>query len=258
VFKCSTKNIDIAKKTEFRKLILLIVITSTLLFLISSYAYSTSAPDPPTGLSAIPISPTTVSLSWHPPTYNGSSAITGYLLEWKIAGSNYNSIPLTNVTKYNQTSLGTGKTYIYRISAVNAIGQSIPSSPEVEARPLSSSGPLKNIPPNPPSALVATPYSGTQINLSWNPPTDNGAYPVTGYRIQYSIDSGSFANLTANTGSTNTGYSHTGLSTSHTYTYRVFAINQAGISTPSNTASAVPTVISSVPSSPTGLVASTA
>src|SRR3989442_9757962 len=112
MFKLSTQNVDIAKKTKFRKLILLIVIISTLLILIGSYAYATSAPDPPTGLSAIPISPTTVSLSWHPPAYNGSSAITGYLLEWKIAGSSYNPYPLGNVTKYNQTNLITGKTYI--------------------------------------------------------------------------------------------------------------------------------------------------
>src|SRR2546425_1018799 len=258
MFKLSTQNVDIAKKMKFRKLVLLIVITSTLLFLIGSYAYATTPPAPPTGLSAIPISPTTVSLSWTPPQHNGSSPITGYILYWKIAGSTYNQFPLSNVTKYNQTNLITGKTYIYRVSAKNAIGESTLSTPEQEATPKSTSGPLKNIPPNPPSSLVATPYSATQINLSWNPPADNGGYPVTGYRIQYGIDSGSFANLTANTGSTNTGYSHTGLSTSHTYTYRVFAINQAGISTPSNTASTVPTVISSVPSSPTGLVASTA
>ena len=258
MFKLSTQNVDIAKKMKFRKLVLLIVITSTLLFLIGSYAYATTAPDPPTGLSAIPISPTTVSLSWTPPQHNGSSPITGYILYWKIAGSTYNQFPLSNVTKYNQTNLITGKTYIYRVSAKNAIGESTLSTPEQEATPKSTSGPLKNIPPNPPSSLVATPYSATQINLSWNPPADNGGYHVTGYRIQYGIDSGSFANLTANTGNTNTAYSHTGLSTSHTYTYRVFAINQAGISTSSNTASTAPTVISSVPSSPIGLVASTA
>src|SRR3989441_74456 len=258
MFKLSTQNVDIAKKMKFRKLVLLIVITSTLLFLIGSYAYATTAPDPPTGLSAIPISPTTVSLSWTPPQHNGSSPITGYILYWKIAGSTYNQFPLSNVTKYNQTNLITGKTYIYRVSAKNVYFESALSTPEQEATPKSTSGPLKNIPPNPPSSLVATPYSATQINLSWNPPTDNGGYHVIGYRIQYGIDSGSFANLTANTGNTNTAYSHTGLSTSHTYTYRVFTINQAGISTSSNTASTAPTVISSVPSSPIGLVASTA
>src|SRR3989449_514214 len=246
MFKLSTQNVDIAKKMKFRKLVLLILITSPLLFLIGSYAYATTAPDPPTGLSAIPISPTTVSLSWTPPQHNGSSPITGYILYWKIAGSTYNQFPLSNVTKYNQTNLITGKTYIYRVSAKNTYFESARSTPEQEATPKSTSGPLKNIPPNSPSSLVATPYSATQINLSWNPPADNGGYPVTGYRIQYGIDSGSFANLTANTGNTNTGssatsYMHTGLKTGTTYTYHVSAINSLGTGTPSSDASATPT-----------------
>src|SRR3989441_8384764 len=167
MFKLSTQNVDIAKKMKFRKLVLLIVITSTLLFLIGSYAHAATAPDPPTGLSAIAISPTIVSLSWTPPQHNGSSPITGYILYWKNpTSSDYFQIPLNNVTKYNQTGLHTGWIYIYRVSAKNTYFESARSTPEQEATPKSTSGPLKNIPPNPPSSLVATPYSATQINLS--------------------------------------------------------------------------------------------
>ena len=254
-----TENVEGIKKTKSRKLILLIVITS-LPFLIGSYAYAATAPDPPTGLSAIAIYPTVVSLSWSPPQHNGSSAITGYKLEWKTPTMAYSAhvpINLGNVTKYNQTALTTGTTYIYRVSAVNAFYTSDPSV-ETSATPKSTSTPPKNIRPNPPTGLIATSNSATQINLSWNPPADNGGYPVTGYKIQYKIDSGSFANLTLNTGTTIPSYSHTGLSSSHTYTYQVFAINSAGTSNGSNTASAIPTQVATVPTSPTSLRATSA
>src|SRR5438876_294244 len=164
---------------------------TSLPFLIGSYAYAATAPDPPTGLSAIAIYPTVVSLSWSPPQHNGSSAITGYKLEWKTpttAYSDHAPINPGNVTKYNQTGLTTGTTYIYRVYAVNVVGTSNPS-PETSAKPTSTSTPPKNIRPNPPTGLIATSNSATQINLSWNPPADNGGYPVTGYRIQYKIDS---------------------------------------------------------------------
>ena len=246
------------KKKEFA-LITALAILSSGLFLVAHNAYAATVPDPPTGFNAIAISPTTVNLSWNPPSYNGSSPITGYKIEHKTPTTSYSSWPnITpgNVTKYNVTGLSTGTTYIFRVSAINAIGTGNPS-PESVATPTSSSSPPKNIPPNPPTGLAATASSGTQVNLSWSPPASNGGYPVSGYKILYSLDSGSFTTLTANTGTTATSYSHTGLSSGHAYTYQVFAINSAGTSNGSNTASAIPTLVNTAPYPPAGLVAST-
>src|SRR5205807_4582650 len=188
-----------------------------------------------------------------PPQNNGSSAITHYKIEYKTPTADYSVLAtIGNVTSYNQTGLTTGKSYIYRVSAINSIGTSSPSS-EAIAKPTSTSAPPKNIPPNSPTGLSATSYSGTQINLSWNPPASNGGPPITGYKIEYHMDSGSFTNLISNTGSASTSYTHTGLSTEHVFTYRVFAINSIGVGSPSNEASAVPTKIITVPSSPTNL-----
>lgn len=246
------------KKESKIPIILVIIASSCLLFLIGYDAQAATVPDPPVNLSAIPISPTVVSLSWSAPQYNGSSAITHYKIESKTPTTSYNTIiTLGNVTKYNNTGLVTGTTYIYRVSAINSIGTSNPSS-EAPATPKSTSAPPKNIPPSPPTGLTATTYSGTQINLSWNTPASNGGPPVTGYKIQYQLDSGSFVNLVSNTGTAATGYSHTGLSAGHTYTYKVFAINSVGTSNSSNTSSAVPTQISSAPYPPTGLTANPA
>jgi len=252
-------SIDSTKKREFKIPILLtIVVSSSLLFLIGYNAQAATVPDPPVGLSATPIFPTVVSLSWSPPQHNGSAAITHYMIESKTATTSYATlITLGNVTKYNSTGLITGKTYIFRVSAINSVGTGSPST-EAVATPTNTSAPPKNISQNSPTSLTATTYSGTQINLSWNPPSSNGGPPVTGYKIQYSLDSGNFTNLVSNSGTAVTGYSHTGLSTGHTYTYKVFAINSVGTSNSSNTASAVTIQISSAPSSPTGLNANPA
>ncbi|HYL65820.1 MAG TPA: fibronectin type III domain-containing protein [Nitrosopumilaceae archaeon] len=247
------------RKKESKIPVLLTIMTSScLLFLVGYDAQASTVPDPPASLSAIPISPTVVSLSWSPPQYNGSSAITHYKIESKTATTSYSTLTtLGNVTKYNNTGLVTGTTYIYRVSAINSIGTSNPSY-EAVATPKSTSVPPKNIPPSPPTGLTATTSSGTQINLSWNPPAGNGGPPVTGYQIQYQLDSGSFVNLVSNTRTAATGYSHVGLSAGHTYTYIVFAINSVGTSNSSNTSSAVPMQISSAPYPPTGLVANPA
>ncbi|HKC79329.1 MAG TPA: fibronectin type III domain-containing protein, partial [Nitrosopumilaceae archaeon] len=171
------------KKSKI-SILLTIVVSSSLLFLIGYNAHAATVPDPPTGLIAIPISPTVVSLSWSAPQHNGSSSITHYEIESKTATTSYSTlIILGNVTKYNNTGLTTGKTYIYRVSAINSVGTSSPSS-EVAATPTNTSAPPKNISPNPPTSLIATVYSGTQVNLSWNPPPNNGGPPVTGYKIQ--------------------------------------------------------------------------
>ena len=229
----------------------IMVIASIGFFINQSFAQTATVPDAPTGFSALAVSPTSVSLNWNPPQNNGGSPITEYRVDYRIAPSSTYStlVTLGNLTTYTHSGLTTTKTYIYRVYAINAIGTGS-GSPEQPATPTSSSAPPKNIAPNPPQNLIASIYSSTQINLSWSAPTSNGGPPVTGYKINYTLDSGTPVNLVANSASTLTTYSHTGLQAGHTYTYKVYAINSIGIGNESNTASAVPTQIITVPGSP--------
>ncbi len=220
-----------------------------------------TVPQPPTGLGSVAVSPTKIVLSWNAPTDNGNSSVTGYMIEYKIVPNSY-SILVTNtgnVTTYTHSPVTTGKVYIYRVSAMNAIGTSAPSG-ETVASPTSTSGQTVNAPPNPPTGLTATAVSSTKINLSWNAPTSNGSPAVTGYKIERKVSSGTYSVLVTNTGNTTTAYSNTGLTTNISYTYQVSAINSVGTSSPSNEASAMPTPTSAPPatkpSAPTGLTAS--
>lgn len=207
-------------------------------------ASSTSAvPSSPTGLSATPASGTQINLSWSAPSNNGGSAITGYKIEYKVGSAAY-SVLVANTgntaTNYSHTLLTTGQTYVYRVSAINSIGASNPSS-EISATPTASStaSTTKSV-PGAPTGLVATPVSGSQVNLSWSAPANNGGSAITGYKIESKKGGDSYSVLVQNTGSVITTYSHIGVITSNVYYYRVSAINSIGTSSPSGEASATP------------------
>lgn len=109
--------------------------------------------------------------------------------------------------------------------------------------------------PDPPTNLSATAVSGTQVNLFWSAPANDGGTGVNSYKIEYKIGSGSYSILVASTGSPTAYYSHTGLTSGNTYTYKISAINNIGTGNPSAEASATPVSSStgSAPGAPTGL-----
>ncbi|MGH9879689.1 MAG: fibronectin type III domain-containing protein, partial [Nitrososphaerales archaeon] len=205
-------------------------------------------PAPPTGLTAIAVSPIQINLSWTPPAYNGGPAITGYRIDVKAGAGSY--APLSSntgaTTTFSHSGLTTGTTYYYKVYAINSVGTSAASS-ESSATPTSSSS---SSVPNPPTNLIATQASSNQINLSWAAPSSSS--PITGYKIEEKIGTGSYSIIVQNTGNTNTAYSRTGLSSGITYYYRVSAINSAGTSNPSNEATPGQTT-TGVPNPPTSL-----
>jgi hypothetical protein len=89
-------------------------------------------------------------------------------------------------------------------------------------------------PPAAPSILTATAISSSAINLNWTDNSDN----ESGFRIERADSAtgtwSEIATVSANTGT----YSNTGLAASTTYYYQVLALNAAGTSSYTNTASA--------------------
>ncbi len=192
-----------------------------------------TVPTPPSNLTTTKISQTQINLTWVAPSDNGGEIVSGYKIEEKVGTGSY-SVIVANTgntnTAYSRTGLTSGQTYTYRVSAINSVGASNPSNEASATQTL-------NIVPNAPTGLKATSASPTQINLSWSPPSNNGGPSVTSYKIEVKIGGGSYSTL-ANTAATS--YSHAGLTTGTTYTYRVSAINSVGTSPVSNEVSAVP------------------
>ena len=89
--------------------------------------------------------------------------------------------------------------------------------------------------PGAPTGLMATADAETNIDLAWTAPADTGGAAITGYRIEVSADGGTtWSDRVADTESTDTAYTHTGLTDGGTRHYRVSAINSAGTGAASN------------------------
>ena len=193
-------------------------------------------PDPPTGLSGIPNGQARIDLSWTAPADDGGAAISGYRVEVSADNSSWSDLSAdtgSTTTSYSHTGLTAGSTRHYRVSAINSAGTSLTST---TASATTTAAPPTF--PDPPTGLAATANGQTRIDLSWTAPVDNGGAAISGYRVEVSTDNSSWSDLSADTGSTTTSYSHTGLTAGSTRYYRVSAINSVGTGLASSAASA--------------------
>ena len=89
-----------------------------------------------------------VTLSWDPPADNGNAPATGYRIEWRVDGKDYDknhwgTARSTSYTTNDQANLANGVKYFFRVRAGNGSGYSQgpygPASGEVSATPTSGS-----------------------------------------------------------------------------------------------------------------------
>jgi hypothetical protein len=194
-----------------------------------STAANATAGDVPSAnvLTATPIAPGQIDLSWTVPNSNGFT-LTKYTVNRSLDGITWtviaSVIPSVSTT-HSDTGLTIGTLYYYNIATENAVGFSVASN--VESL---NAGDVPGITAN----LTGTTQSDTQILLNWTSSTPNG-YPITGYKIEQSINNSVWTVLVADTQSTQTSYTSSSLTPATDYYYRVLGINQLGTSAISNT-----------------------
>ena len=153
-----------------------------------------------------------------------------------IAGSDGStrSAAVTKLSSSTGTSLSNGASYTLKVRAVNDKGDGA-----------ASAGVTEPTLPLIPATLTASGGDG-QVALTWSKSPSDAT--VTGWVYQYKTTGsyGSWTDVPNSTGST-TSHTVTGLDNSATYTFRLWADNDAG-GGPSREASA-----STVPAKPTGL-----
>jgi chitodextrinase len=213
---------------------------SPALLLTTPAAPDTTAPTPPTGLSATAISGSRIDLAWTAATDN--VAVTGY----RVLLNGATLANLGNVTSYQSTGLAPGITYVYTVRALDAAGN---LSAVSNAATATTPGVVDSMPPTTPATLSAVAASNSQINLAWAAATDNVA--VSGYRIYRD------GVLVAVLPSVLT-YQDGGLQASTSYSYNVDAVdavgNASGLS-PAASATTLTAPDTSAPSTPLGLSA---
>ncbi|ADQ45037.1 glycoside hydrolase family 16 [Caldicellulosiruptor kronotskyensis 2002] len=174
-----------------------------------------SPPSSPAEVNATSTSNYSVSLSWSP-----VERATGY----NIYRSENSSGPYTKVnataitsTTYTDSDVDAGKTYYYKVSAVNEYGESALS------QAVSATTPVMTTVPAPPTGLMMVSSTEDSIELSWMPV--KGALYYNIYRSATS--NGPFEKINQE-GIQNTSYKDTNLNPGSVYYYKVSAVNSIG------------------------------
>uniref|UniRef100_A0A3Q0KKY1 non-specific serine/threonine protein kinase n=1 Tax=Schistosoma mansoni TaxID=6183 RepID=A0A3Q0KKY1_SCHMA len=185
-------------------------------------------PSPPTDVEAIDIYAESCKITWKPPVDDGGTPITDYLIErcdetgiWeRVSGLvTDNSINVKNLIK--------GKSYRFRVFAVNMIGNSEPGETKTA---ILAKNPYD--PPGAPEKLNIDEYDKRSVKLSWKPPAEDGGNPIKGYLIEKRLPRGEWRKATGSL-VPGTEATVTGIEEGQTYEFRVSAVNDAGPGKPS-------------------------
>ncbi|KAK6035387.1 immunoglobulin domain protein [Cooperia oncophora] len=175
-------------------------------------------------------------LSWNNPEQVNGAPITGFIIERKAVDSNrWRPIGKTNATtlQFEATDLFSGLVYVFRVIAVNSVGEGPPSqsvdvlTKEDEESNLDSSESSLLETPSPPEAV----FDGAKVMLSWSAVPDANAY-----QLERQCDAGDWLEI-AKVESTN--FADSSLLQQGSYCYRVIAKGSAAESMPSGSSAAL-------------------
>uniref|UniRef100_A0A665WTJ5 Myomesin 1a (skelemin) n=1 Tax=Echeneis naucrates TaxID=173247 RepID=A0A665WTJ5_ECHNA len=191
-----------------------------------------------------------VVVTWKQPAVEGSSPILGYYIDRCEVGTHHwaqcNDTPV-KYTRFPVTGLVEGRSYIFRVTALNKFGVSRPSrvseavvamDPSDRARlrgrvtpdPIASSD---SVVPGEPSDVVVTEATKSYVVLAWKPPVQRGHEGVM-YYIEKCI-SGTDTWQRVNTGMPvkSPRFALFDLAEDKSYSFRVRCCNSAGVGEPS-------------------------
>ena len=163
-------------------------------------------PEVPGNLALNGVSTTDISLSW-----SAAARATTYRLERRVGSANYAVIATPASTSFTDRNLQPGTVYRYRLTALNAFGES--SSLELEAG-------TEGFNPSRLTDLSAQVISTREIRLNWSPATNASSYVVE--RRTPSSTFHQLATLAV------TSYVDRSVAPNTSYIYRVFAVNEHG------------------------------
>jgi FtsP/CotA-like multicopper oxidase with cupredoxin domain len=181
-----------------------------------------------------------VVLNWN----DNSTTETGFTVQRAVSSagpwSTLANLP-PDSTSYTDPIGNTNNAYYYKVTAFNTVGDTeTPGFPTLtvdsEASNVVRLGQNEILPPVAPTNLTATRINAGRVLVRWRDNANN----ETGFVLERSENSGNFTPIATVRPRFSTGivnYSDTTVQAGNSYTYRVAAVNEAGTSAYSNTAS---------------------
>ena len=166
-------------------------------------------PTQPTNLHTTAITATRVTLAWNPSTDNSGN------VTYRVRMVSPSTERSTSQTSFTWTSLSSNTTYSFYVYAVDKAGNRSANS-----NTLTVTTQAPDTAPTTPTNLHATAVAHTTATLAWNPSTDNSG-SVT-YRVQMTSP------LSLAMETSQTSITWTSLSPNSTYSFYVYAFDQAG------------------------------
>lgn len=164
-----------------------------------------------------------INLTWSAPAFDGGAPIQGYkVYRGTTSGGETLLADAGNSTFFICSRLQIGRTYYFKVSAYNTVGEGLKSN-EVASAP--------DVVPGAPTSLVAK-EDVRQVTLTWTAPEANGGSPILGYRVVRGLSSGN-ETLLVNL-SVVYSYLDSGLGNNQSYYYKVLAVNAVGDGAESN------------------------
>uniref|UniRef100_A0A8D2JEY2 Myomesin 1 n=1 Tax=Varanus komodoensis TaxID=61221 RepID=A0A8D2JEY2_VARKO len=224
------------------------------------------APGAPLDVQCLDANKDYVIISWKQPAVDGGSPVLGYFIDKCEVGttqwSQCNETPV-KFARFPVTGLIEGRSYIFRVRAVNNAGISIPSrvsepvaalDPADRARLrtcLSSLFYTEGIVPGPPLDLQVTEATKNYIVLSWKPPYERGHEGVMYFVEKCVTGTENWQRVNTEIPVKSPRFALFDLAEGKSYQFRVRACNSAGIGEPSEATEA--TVVD-IPNAPSNVV----
>jgi hypothetical protein len=166
-------------------------------------------------------------VSWSAPVSDGGSAITDYVVQYRLAsGSSWSTFAHTAsaATTITVTGLAASSSYVFKVSAVNLIGTGINTDPSSAVSTLAAA---LNAPGAPGKPVIGA-RTTTSVAISWSASAANGS-AITNYIVEYRKGTGAWTTF-SRADSTALSVTVTGLTKGGSYTFRVSAVSAGGTS----------------------------
>jgi hypothetical protein len=156
-------------------------------------------------------------VSWVAPTQTGGSAITNYIVRYRLASASvWSTVTVGSpATTRLVTGLTNGQQYVFQVAAITAFGTGAFSAVVGPVSPQTLAGP--------PTRLSGRAVGTGVVSLVWTAPTNTGGLVVTDYLVQYSSNNG-VSWTTASDGVSSEARATVSVPAGGSYVFRVAAI----------------------------------